>query len=61
MGFLDNLVRSIESGGLEKAVTSAVDSFEAKLDKAADAVDKAAAKLDKTSQDTKSDSEEQQS
>lgn len=62
MGFFDNLVRSIESGGLEKAVVSAVDGFESKLDKAVDAVDKTAAKLDKPVRriEVKSDESQQQ-
>jgi hypothetical protein len=61
MGFLDNLVRSIESGGLEKAVVNAVDGLESKLDKTVEAVDKAAKKLDSPIQSANSESENQQS
>jgi hypothetical protein len=33
MGFLDSLMKSLEDGSLEKSVSGAIDTAEAKLDK----------------------------
>lgn len=46
MGLLDNLVRAIDSGNLEKTVAGAVDSFESGVSKAVGTVDTVVSRLE---------------